>query len=163
MSLEGGPAAFEVALRALADIPLSREKLTLRLSLPLRLTTSGSEVFNVRTSVFGFAIIPTIQGGVKILPNLQLYLSFGLGPAHLRATSEVPFLGYVSTNTTVLEFDLTAGLEYALDERFTLYFDPMGLRMFAGSGGNSQVGGVTVSGVRPSTEWTMLVGGSVRL
>lgn len=147
--LDGGPAAFELALRGGVDIPLSN-RLQLRLALPLRFSTWSYEYFNERTSAVAFAIIPTLQLGIRAIPQLQLYLSGGVGPSFERYTTEVFWDRVIYYDDgAYLEVDMTFGLEYAFDQRFALYFEPMGLRMFPG--------------YPNATVWTMMVGANVRL
>jgi hypothetical protein len=147
MSLEGGPTTLDAAVRLAIPIPsASLGQMSLAFVVPLRLTFGGQTVdafgMQLTTSYFGIAIVPALQLSTALIPQLRGYGSFGFGPAHFRTRTETPYLGYASTNATVMEFDLTAGVDYALDKRFSLFFEPMGLRMFTAG----------------SAMWTMLVG-----
>ena len=149
MSLEGGPAALDAAVRLAIPIPSAAlGQMSLAFVVPLRFTFAGQTTdvmgMQVKTSSFGIAIVPALQLSTLLMPQLRGYGSFGFGPAHFRTRTEMPYVGPVSQSATVMEFDLTAGVEYALDDRFSLFFEPMGLRIFAAD---------NTPGM-----WTMLVG-----
>jgi hypothetical protein len=148
MSLEEGPTTLDAAIRVVIGIPASLGQMSLSFVVPLRLSMYGETTdvggMQIKTSALGIAVIPALQLSSTLFPQLRGYGSFGFGPAHWRLRTEMPYFGPVSDNTTVMEFDLTAGIDYALDDRFSLFFEPMGLRIFAGEG-------------LPAM-WTMLVG-----
>jgi hypothetical protein len=148
MSLDEGPTTLDAAVRVVIGIPASLGQASLSFVVPLRLSMFGQTTdvggMQIKTSAFGIAVVPALQLSGTLLPQLRGYGSFGFGPAHWRTRTEVPYFGSSSDNFTMMEFDLTAGVDYALDDRFSLFFEPMGLRIFAGDG-------------LPSM-WTMLVG-----
>lgn len=165
VSLAGGPIALEVVARAMIAIPVAVPKLALHFVVPLRFTTPGESVAEfggaqIRSSSFSLALIPSIQVGTALTTQIHVYGGFGFGPAHFRSRVSMPYVGDVNSNTTVMEFDFNlVGFGYALDDRFTLLFEPVGIRLF--TGGSSSYAGQTVN-AQPWV-WTMLLGVSMSL
>jgi hypothetical protein len=158
--LAGGPIGFELVARGLFNIPAQAGKATLWFVLPMRLNTWGMEVAGFKTSVVTLALVPTVQASGVVAPRLRGYASVGAGLAHARATVEVPFIGPQTTGSTAVEFDVSSGIEYALDERFSIILEPMGLRLFTGAQETciAVQGFVTCTQQGRSALWTMLLG-----
>ena len=152
-SLGGGPVGLEIVARGLFAIPAKAAtggKASLWFVLPLRVNaqsaTNSFGGFSVSSSTLTLALVPTVQATGALGPRLRGYAGVGAGVAYSRTTVESSFTSSQTSAVTVGEFDLISGVEYALDDRFTFIFEPVGVRVFTyGFAGWTALVGVNAS------------------
>jgi hypothetical protein len=165
----GSDIGFEVSARGLFHIPAKAGKATLWFVLPLRVNRwtmqpsvtlpgtgfpgfgfPGAVVSGPKASVLAFALVPTLQASGVVAPRLRGYASFGMGLVHARTTVDQQYLGPQTTGGTDMEFDLTCGAEYTIDDRYSLIVEPIAPRY-------------VTSGTGLGFVWTALVGVNAKL
>ena len=165
----GSDIGFEVSARGLFHVPAKAGKATLWFVLPLRVNRwtmqpsvtlpgtgfpgfgfPGAVVSGPKASVLAFALVPTLQASGVVAPRLRGYASFGIGVAHGRITVDQQYLGPQTTGRTDMEFDLTCGAEYTIDDRYSLIVEPIAPRY-------------VTSGTGLGFVWTALVGVNAKL
>lgn len=140
-SLEVGGAPPEFRWGGRLSSPFYRidRTATLEWLATLGLTHSGFRQelpgMTLSASSLGVELLPGLRARFEVLPQLSLTAEVGLGLQLSRTAMRVTFAGETAEGGAAGVFRLALGGRYVLDEKFSLFFEPVGLQANVGRRG----------------------------
>jgi hypothetical protein len=110
----------------------------------------------------GIDFFPAGRATFRLLDNLSAYGELGLGVVFYNTTYQVPFTGYQSIGSSGSGLRLGGGLSYALGDKLSIVFEPIGL-LVATVTTSVTAGGQTFTATGTGSQWSFLLGATYRL
>jgi len=114
------------------------------------------------TVSLGIDFFPAGRATFRLLDDLSAYGELGLGVVFYNTTYQVPFTGYQSIGSSGSGLRLGGGLSYALDDKLSIVFEPIGL-LVATVTTSVTVQGQTFTATATGSQWSVLLGATYRL
>lgn len=145
----GGPTVMRVGAQFEARVLRLSDGLRVEFEAPFaigfaRQTVSFGGFFEMTTDIVMVELAPSLQLSGELIPNLEVYGGFGLGPVVSWATTPVQFQGHQTSSTAGVLVRFGGGARYRYNDKVGFFFEPINFGIYAMSGADVNIGGTTV-------------------